>query len=402
VATQTRNPTSDEAASGTLSGSAGSRWQLVDDYPDTNGADVLTFGTTAASITFGYSAFTVPAGSTSISVQVLYYDGEAANGANNCGGRLKVGGAYFNAATHNPAGTTYTSRTDNFANNPQTSAAWTVDQVNGVGGNALTAFGIGSTDSNPTFRVSSVQLQVTYTAPAVRTANVATQSTAQTSAMDGSVVVTADIATASSAQTSAMTGTVESSGVSADIATASSAQTSAMTASVLVAAAVATQASAQTTAMSGSVLVAAGVATRATAQTAAMDGGVVVSGAIATTSSSQTSAADTSVLITADVATVAAPQVSAMTGSTTGAAPAVTADIATEASSQIWASTGAVVVSANIATTASAQVASMGSGGLDPAPAARPARHIRAAWPAKVSRVRGGFSRPNRVRPFRG
>ena len=54
MATQTRNPTSDEAASGTLSGSAGTRWGLVDDYPDTTGADVLTFGTTAASITFGF------------------------------------------------------------------------------------------------------------------------------------------------------------------------------------------------------------------------------------------------------------------------------------------------------------------------------------------------------------
>jgi hypothetical protein len=163
MATQTRAPTSDEAASGTLSGSAGTRYTLLDDHPDTTGADILTFGTTTAQITFGFSAFSVPAGSTINSVQVQYYDGEAANGANNCCGRLKVGASYFNAATHNPAGTTYTSRTDTWATNPATAAAWTVDQVNGIGANALAAFGIGSTDSNPTFRVSSVQLVVDYT-----------------------------------------------------------------------------------------------------------------------------------------------------------------------------------------------------------------------------------------------
>lgn len=200
MATQTRNPTSDEAASGTLSGTAGSRWTLVDDYPDTTGADVLTFGTTTAQITFGFSAFTIPAGSTGISVQVLHYDGEAATGVNTTCGRLKVGAAYFNAATHNPSGTTYTQRTDNWATNPATSVAWTVDQVNGIGANALAAFGIGSTDSNPTFRVSSVQLQVTYTAPSSSGSGAATASTATSSGV-GSV----DIAASGSAQASAAT-----------------------------------------------------------------------------------------------------------------------------------------------------------------------------------------------------
>ena len=212
MATQTRNPTSDEAASGTLSGSAGSRWQLVDDYPDTSGADILTFGTTTALITFGYSAFTVPVGATSISVQVLYYDGEAANGSNNCCGRLKVGGSYFNASTHNPSGTSYTSRNDNFANNPQTAAAWTVDQVNGVGSNALQAFGIGSTDSNPTFRVSSVQLQVTYTPLADRTGSGSGSASTQTGSGTGAAIETGSGGTAVAAQTGIGAGDAIASG----------------------------------------------------------------------------------------------------------------------------------------------------------------------------------------------
>lgn len=208
MATQTRNPTSDIAVTGTLSGSAGSRWTLLDDYPDTSGADVLTFGTTAATIVCGFSAFTVPAGSTDLSVQVLYYDGEAANGANNCSGRLRVGGSNFNAATHNPSGTTYTSRTDNFATNPQTGAAWTVDQVNGVGNNALQGFGIHSTDSSPTFRVSSIQLQVTFTEPVSDIAGSgAAAATAATSSGTGTIVTSGSGSSSAASATSSGDGT---------------------------------------------------------------------------------------------------------------------------------------------------------------------------------------------------
>jgi hypothetical protein len=105
----------------------------------------------------------VPAGATSISVQVRYFDAEPSNGNNNCAGRLKVGGTYYNAATHNPSGSTYTARSDNWATNPITATAWTVDDVNGVGANALQAFGFYSGDANPAIRFSCVQLQVTYT-----------------------------------------------------------------------------------------------------------------------------------------------------------------------------------------------------------------------------------------------
>ena len=165
MTTQTRNPTSDEAVAGTWSGSAGTRYQAVDDHPDSAGADFLAHGTTAGNLTFGFAAFNVPAGSTGISVDVLYYDAEPANGNNNSGARLKVGGAYYNSATHNPSGTGYTLRTKSWANNPKSGAAWTVDDVNGVGVNALEAFGLSSSDANPVYRVASAQLQVTYTEP---------------------------------------------------------------------------------------------------------------------------------------------------------------------------------------------------------------------------------------------
>jgi hypothetical protein len=165
--TASRNPTSDDAESGTWSGgSAGTRYTLVDDHPDSSGADFLTHGTTAGNLTFGLTAFAIPAGSTSISVQVVYYDQKTAAQGAAAAGRLKVGGNYYNASTHNPANGTWTLRTDSWATNPKSGSAWTVDDVNGVGSNALQGFGFFSNDANPTIRFASVIVQITYTPPA--------------------------------------------------------------------------------------------------------------------------------------------------------------------------------------------------------------------------------------------
>lgn len=172
MATATANPTSDEAVSGTWTGSVGTRYTLVDDHPDATGVDKLVHGTTAGNLTFGFTAFTIPAGSTSISVQVIYYDDKNASQACNVGGRLKVGGNYYNASTHNPTSGVFTLRTDSWANNPKTATAWTVDDVNGVGANALQAFGWVSTDASPSIDLTSVIVQVTYTPPVVSLASV--------------------------------------------------------------------------------------------------------------------------------------------------------------------------------------------------------------------------------------
>ena len=167
--TATKDPTSDDAVSGTWTGSAGTRYTLVDDYPDSGGADFLTHGTaTAGNYTALYTGnFAIPAGSTGISVQVLYYDRKNSSSSCNIGGRLKVGGSYFNASTHNPANGTWTTRSDNWATNPKTSTAWTVNDINGVGTNALQGMGYVSTDANPAIDLASLRVQVTYTPPII-------------------------------------------------------------------------------------------------------------------------------------------------------------------------------------------------------------------------------------------
>ena len=235
MSTQNRAPTGDGTVTGTVSGSAGQRFTLVDDYPNTSSSDALTFGTATSAINFTYSAFTVPAGSTGISVQVRYVDGEAASGANNCGGRLIVGGANRNAATHNPSGTSGTLREDNWSTNPSSTAAWTVDEVNGTAGShALTGFGINSSDSNPTFWVASIEIQVTYTPPA--SATVATTLAQLTSSAAAQVAVRGQVASTLAALTSAASATVEDAGVSATVATTLGALAGSAQAAVLIAA----------------------------------------------------------------------------------------------------------------------------------------------------------------------
>lgn len=217
MATQTRNPTSDVSFTGTWTGSAGTRFQAVDDHPDSGNpiADGLTHGTTAGEGLMGFSVFTVPAGSTNISVQVIYYDFKNASQACNLRARIRCNdttGRDAPGGTHNPGNGNgnITLRTDDYgANNPKTGAAWTVDDVNGVGTNGLTAFGVVSTDANPTITVSSILLQVTYTEVVSVNVNV-TGSTATSATGDETIMADSNLsATGSQAQSSAGTVTVD-------------------------------------------------------------------------------------------------------------------------------------------------------------------------------------------------
>jgi hypothetical protein len=166
VATDTRNPASDVAITGTWTGTASNRWTLVDNHPDASATDKITCSAAGTAV-FGFTpAFSIPAGSTSISVQVLYYDSKNGSQSCSCGALIRCNDTTNRLATaHNPANATFTSRSDNYANNPKTSTGWTVNDVNGVGTNGLTAFGLSVTDASPTIDLASIQLQVTYTPP---------------------------------------------------------------------------------------------------------------------------------------------------------------------------------------------------------------------------------------------
>lgn len=172
MATKTRNPTSDVSFTGTWT--AAPRWSQVDDYPDSGNpvADSITHGTTTAGEgLFGFSAFDVPAGSTAISVQVKYWVFK--NGSQSCNIKARIRcndttGRDWSGTAHNPGNgnANITSYTDDYGTtNPKSGSAWTVNDVNGVGTNGLTAFGVVSTDASPSLTISCIQLQVTYTPP---------------------------------------------------------------------------------------------------------------------------------------------------------------------------------------------------------------------------------------------
>lgn len=157
----TRAPTSDEAVSGDWTGTVGSRYRSVDDYPDTATADYLEHGTTAGNITFGFSAISIPSWSTNIEVHADWYDAEPVPGTNSVAGRLKVDGTYYNDATPDNPSAFYTERTATWATNPDTAAAWTPSELNGLV-STLEAFGVVSSDADPVFRIRAIQLRVTY------------------------------------------------------------------------------------------------------------------------------------------------------------------------------------------------------------------------------------------------
>lgn len=159
MATQERNPTSDISATGTWSGSSGSRYTLVDDYPDTT-ADKLTLtGFSGGNINFGFSAFTVPGGAKINYVAVRYYDATPAGGLNPQAG-AKLGST---EETPHVLITTPTFREARWYKNPSGNVLWTVSAVN-----ALTSFGIHSPSANPGVDIYSIQIGVDYEPPPTR------------------------------------------------------------------------------------------------------------------------------------------------------------------------------------------------------------------------------------------
>jgi hypothetical protein len=174
----TKAPTSDIAASGTWDGSAGTRYQALDDHPDSAGTDYRLHGTTAGRLVMGHAAFAIAGGSVINSVSVRYYDYKTTTATAAARAGLRVGGTDYYAATHPPTATTYVLRTDTWALNPRTGVAWTVDDVNGVGGNALAGFSVGATDANPAIRFASAELVVDWQASTTTTTTTTTTTSA--------------------------------------------------------------------------------------------------------------------------------------------------------------------------------------------------------------------------------
>jgi hypothetical protein len=159
--TQTRVPTGDSDISGTWNNAP--RWDDVDETT-ADDTDYMT-GTTDAGgyMLFTFDAFNVPAGATINNLTIFIRAGDETSGGNNIREYIKVNSSYYQgSASHNP-GTTPTSYSYSWTTNPNTGSAWTVNDINGTGGNPLQRIGVYSTDLNPDMRVTQVYAQVSYT-----------------------------------------------------------------------------------------------------------------------------------------------------------------------------------------------------------------------------------------------
>lgn len=171
--TVTYAPTADgSVVSGTYSGTAGTRYTLIDDYgggaQTSDYLDLTSNGGGTILFTFGTPA--VPVGATGITVSMDYLDSDVGTGTgtNNVAGQLSYGGTTYGFSRHNPNtfGTTFTDWTDAWGTSPATNAAWTVAEAN-----SIDSFGFGGIDWNPDVRIASTRLRITYTAAATATSH---------------------------------------------------------------------------------------------------------------------------------------------------------------------------------------------------------------------------------------
>ena len=151
MATQQRFPTGDYEANWTVfPASPITRWDKVDEDPPDDNTSYIN-ATAANAQRFTFTAFAILAGSAINFVQVFYRHKKTASQACNIRSALRVGGTNYLTTDPgvNPTNNVWNNRTFNYTVNPKTGVAWTVDDVNGVGGNALQAFGLNSSDASP-------------------------------------------------------------------------------------------------------------------------------------------------------------------------------------------------------------------------------------------------------------
>jgi hypothetical protein len=159
---QTRYPTGDYSRSGTWDKTS-NMYSYVDETVQDGDGSYLLHGTTSGSVLFSFSAFNVNAPSgmaiTGLTVSLVARDDTSSYYSNNMQPYIRVGGSTY-SGTSTEVPTNYGTISYTWATNPRTSSAWTQDQINGVGSNALQDFGVSSSDANPRIRLTQVYATV--------------------------------------------------------------------------------------------------------------------------------------------------------------------------------------------------------------------------------------------------
>ena len=191
MATQSRVPTGDGADLTLLPLGAGSHYVEVDDpvgTPDDNTSYVQlpATGSYGTDESFTFAAFSIT--SSAITSLVITFRAKETGGTRTVGSLLWVNGTRYRASRQDLT-TSYADYTQTYLTNPNTGAAWTEDNIEGVVGSPLQQFGI-NTDgvfAGRTIEITKVYATVDYTEAGGPTSHALSGSSASTSAASGAL-----------------------------------------------------------------------------------------------------------------------------------------------------------------------------------------------------------------------
>lgn len=168
MATQTRVPTGVGAADTWTSSVPGNKWEDVDEGVATPDDDTTYIfkQDSAGTQRWTFTAFAITSSAVA-SVAVVHRTKRSAAGAVSTDGRITVNATEYNSAD-TVLTTSYADITDTWATNPDTGAAWTEADVEGIGANPLQNFavrGIGLA-AGEECRCTAIECVVDYTAVA--------------------------------------------------------------------------------------------------------------------------------------------------------------------------------------------------------------------------------------------
>lgn len=167
MATQTRLPTGDGVNNSYVSSTGSSKYLDVDD-PIATPDDASTYlykEDANANALFTFAAFSVPTGSTIIRLTIHFRAQNAGAGdSNSIGGRLRINSTQYNASL-NGLTSSWDDYSSTWTTNPATGAAWTVDDINGIGSNPVQQFGFlaGGISAGERQEVTRTYIEVEYT-----------------------------------------------------------------------------------------------------------------------------------------------------------------------------------------------------------------------------------------------
>ena len=167
MSTDHRHPTGDGDKTGTWTvypASPTTRYDKIDEDASDD-ADYI-YCTAVGRSHFTFSAFSLPAEATSITVTVYFRIKKTTSSTCHIYSEIKIGANYYASDHRNPT-TSYVTNSYAYTTNPSTGFNWTPAEVN-----ALSQFGVGVDDASPNPYCSWCYIEVTYAVEKVYNGNI--------------------------------------------------------------------------------------------------------------------------------------------------------------------------------------------------------------------------------------